>query len=49
MIVAGAVYQSVSGTWRRSAVDMAFSALKVAGLVVGLMLAFEFVPGGCSR
>jgi nucleoside recognition membrane protein YjiH len=45
VIVAGAVYPFVSGTWRRSSVNVVFSALKVLGLVVGFMLVFDVGPG----
>lgn len=44
LIVAGAVYPFVSGTWKRSIVDKVFSAFKVVGLVVGVMLVFDFGP-----
>ncbi len=45
VIVAGAVYPFVSGTWSRSTVDKAFSAFKVAGMVVGFMLVLDVGPG----
>ena len=44
VIVAGAVYPFVSGTWRRSSVNVVFSALKVLGMVVGFMLVFDVGP-----
>lgn len=44
LIVAGAVYPFVAGTWRRSALDTVFSLFKLLGLVVGVMLVFEFGP-----
>jgi nucleoside recognition membrane protein YjiH len=44
LILAGAVYPFVSGTWKRSIVDKVFSAFKVVGLVVGVMLVFDFGP-----
>ena len=44
IIAAGAVYPFVSGTWKRSTVNIVFSLFKVVGLVVGLMLVFEFGP-----
>lgn len=44
VIIAGAVYPFVSGSWRRSTVDMAFSAFKIVGMVVGFMLVFERGP-----
>jgi nucleoside recognition membrane protein YjiH len=44
IIVAGAVYPFVSGTWRRSTVTVVFSVFKVIGLVVGVMLVFDFGP-----
>ncbi|HEX2177328.1 MAG TPA: YjiH family protein [Nocardioidaceae bacterium] len=45
VIVAGAVYPFVAGSWKRSTVDMVFSAFKVVGMVVGFMLVFEVGPG----
>lgn len=44
VIVAGAVYPFASGTWKRSGVQIAFSMFKVVGLVVGVMLVFDFGP-----
>ncbi|MGH3359473.1 MAG: YjiH family protein [Nocardioidaceae bacterium] len=44
VIAAGAAYPLVSGIWRRSTTDAIFSAFKVVGLVVGVMLVFEFGP-----
>ena len=44
VILAGAAYPFLSGTWRRSVVDMVFSAAKLVGLAVGIMLVFEFGP-----
>ncbi|WP_435103569.1 YjiH family protein [Arhodomonas sp. AD133] len=44
IIAAGAVYPFVRGTWHRSPVDAVFSALKVLGLGVALMLVFEVGP-----
>ncbi|MFS0690115.1 YjiH family protein [Sporosarcina sp. 179-K 8C2 HS] len=44
VILAGAVYPFVSGTWKKSTVDMVFSFFKVIGLVVGIMLVFNFGP-----
>jgi nucleoside recognition membrane protein YjiH len=44
LILAGAVYPFLSGTWRKSAIDVAFSMFKVLGLVVGVMLVFDFGP-----
>jgi len=45
LIVAGAAYPFVARTWRRSALDVVFSVFKVMGLVVGVMLVFDFGPG----
>jgi len=45
LIAAGAIYPFVAGTWRRSPVDGVFSAAKVVGLVVGVMLVFGIGPG----
>lgn len=44
LILAGAAYPVISGTWRRSAVTVVFSVFKVIGLVVGVMLVFDFGP-----
>jgi nucleoside recognition membrane protein YjiH len=44
LIAAGAAYPFLVGTWRRSGLDMAFSAFKLLGLVVGVMLVFDFGP-----
>jgi nucleoside recognition membrane protein YjiH len=44
VIVAGAVYPFITGTWKKSAVDMVFSAFKVAGMVVGFMMVFKVGP-----
>ncbi len=44
LIVAGGAHPFIVGTWRRSALDMAFSLFKVVGVVVGVMLVFDFGP-----
>ncbi|QTD40571.1 YjiH family protein [Sporosarcina sp. Te-1] len=44
IILAGAVYPFVSGTWKKSKVDMVFSLFKVIGLIVGVMLIFNMGP-----
>lgn len=44
LILAGAVYPFVSGTWKKSNVDIAFSFFKVIGLIVGVMIVFGFGP-----
>lgn len=44
VIVAGAVYPFVTGTWRKTAVDMVFSLLKVVGMAVGFMMVFKVGP-----
>jgi nucleoside recognition membrane protein YjiH len=44
LILAGAAYPFISGTWRRTTIDIVFSLFKVMGLVVGVMLVFEFGP-----
>lgn len=49
IILAGAVYPFVSGTWKKSAVDMVFSLFKVVGLLVGIMIVFEFGPAWLFR
>lgn len=45
LIVAGAAYPLVSGTWRRNRATIVFTAFKLVGLVVGTMLVFETGPG----
>lgn len=45
VILAGAVYPFVSGTWKKSTVNMVFSFFKVIGLAVGIMLVFNVGPG----
>ncbi|WP_222850283.1 YjiH family protein [Allosaccharopolyspora coralli] len=45
LILAGALHPMVTGTWRRSRVDLVFSAFKLVGLVVGVMLVFGVGPG----
>lgn len=44
VIAVGAIYPFVSGTWKKSTVNLIFSIFKVLGLVVGIMLAFDFGP-----
>ena len=44
LIVAGAAYPWVSGTWRRNRTTLVFSVFRVIGLVVGVMLVFEVGP-----
>ena len=44
IILAGAVHPFASGAWRRSTVTVVFSMFKVVGLVVGVMLVFDFGP-----
>jgi len=44
LILAGAAYPFISGTWNKSKVDMVFSFFKVIGLVVGVMIVFGFGP-----
>ncbi len=44
IILAGAVYPFVSGSWKKTPVDMVFSAFKVIGLIVGVMLVFNIGP-----
>lgn len=44
MVVAGAVWPFVQGTWRRSTTDLAFSAAKVVGAVVGCLIVFDRMP-----
>lgn len=44
LIVAGAAYPFVSGTWRATTVETVFSLFKLMGLVVGVMIVFEVGP-----
>lgn len=44
LIVAGAAYPWVSGTWRRNRTTTVFSVFRVIGLVVGVMLVLEVGP-----
>ncbi|WP_342667743.1 hypothetical protein [Arthrobacter castelli] len=44
ILLAGAAYPFISGSWKKRPVDIAFSFFKVVGLVVGLMLVFDFGP-----
>lgn len=44
VIVAGALYPFITGSWKRSVVDGVFSAFKVAGMAVGFMLVFKIGP-----
>ncbi|MCW2133066.1 YjiH family protein [Arthrobacter sp. VKM Ac-2550] len=44
VIVAGAVYPFVTGTWKNSVVETVFSFFKVAGMVVGFMMVFKVGP-----
>ncbi|WP_019413487.1 YjiH family protein [Paenisporosarcina sp. TG20] len=49
IILAGAIYPFASGTWNKSTVDKVFSLFKVMGLVVGIMIVFEFGPAWLFR
>ncbi|GAA4706919.1 YjiH family protein [Brevibacillus fulvus] len=44
VILLGAIYPFVKNTWRKDAVTMVFSFLKVAGVVVALMIYFQVGP-----
>lgn len=44
IIFAGAIYPFLSGTWKKSTVDMVFSIFKVIGLIVGIMIVFGIGP-----
>lgn len=44
VIAAGTVYPLITGSWKRSAIDRVFSAFKVVGLIVGVMLVFQTGP-----
>ncbi|WP_246197369.1 YjiH family protein [Cytobacillus depressus] len=44
IIAAGAIYPFLSGKWKKSKVDIVFSFFKAIGLLVGLMLVFNFGP-----
>ncbi len=45
VIAAGAAHPFVTGSWRRSTVDGVFTAAKVVGLVVGVVLVLDVAPG----
>lgn len=45
VIVAGAAYPFISGSWKKSTVDIVFSVFKIVGLFVGLMIVFGVGPG----
>ena len=44
VIIAGAAYPFISGSWKKSKVDIVFSVFKLMGLIVGIMLVFDFGP-----
>ncbi|MBY0221527.1 MULTISPECIES: YjiH family protein [Sporosarcina] len=44
ILIAGAAYPFISGTWKKSTVDIVFSFFKVIGLVVGILLIFNIGP-----
>lgn len=44
IIAAGSIYPFLSGTWKKSTVNIIFSFFKVIGLIVGIMLVFNFGP-----
>lgn len=44
IIAAGAIYPFVSGKWRKSNVNTVFSLFNIIGLIVGIMLVFQFGP-----
>jgi nucleoside recognition membrane protein YjiH len=44
IIAAGAIYPFLSGIWKKSTVNLIFSVFKALGLIVGIMLVFNFGP-----
>lgn len=44
IIIAGAIYPFIKGTWKRSTVDIIFSMFKVLGLIIGIMIIFNIGP-----
>lgn len=44
VIVAGAIYPFLSGKWKKSNVSIVFSLFNIIGLIVGIMLVFQFGP-----
>ncbi len=44
IIAAGAIYPFLSGKWKKSNVDTVFSLFNIVGLIVGIMLVFQFGP-----
>ncbi len=49
LIAGGAAVPFVTGTWRRSSVDVVFTVAKLVGLVVGFLLVFETGPTWLAR
>jgi nucleoside recognition membrane protein YjiH len=49
LIAAGAAYPLLTGRWRRSRVELAFTVAKLVGLVVGVMLVLDVGPGWLFR
>jgi len=49
LIAAGAAYPLLTGRWRRSRVELAFTVAKLVGLVVGVMLVLDIGPGWLFR
>lgn len=49
IIIAGAIYPFATGTWKKSAVNKVFSLFKVVGLIVGIMIVFDFGPAWLFR
>lgn len=44
VIVAGAAYPFIKGTWKKTPVDVVFSLFKVLGMAVGFMMVFRVGP-----
>ncbi|MGY0692433.1 YjiH family protein [Virgibacillus sp. FSP13] len=44
VIIFGAIYPFVNGTWNKDAVNMGLSIFKIIGMIVAFMLVFDFGP-----
>ncbi|MFC5590662.1 YjiH family protein [Sporosarcina soli] len=44
VIAAGTIYPFLTGKWKKSNVDIVFSMFNIIGLLVGIMLVFQFGP-----
>ncbi|WP_210504400.1 YjiH family protein [Nocardioides xinjiangensis] len=49
LIVGGAAVPFVTGTWRRSTIDVVFTVAKLVGMVIGFLLVLETGPAWLAR